>query len=73
MTTNALITSECKPVRPRPMRDAVLAAVRLLIEWTGDDSVRDGLIDTPARVVCDSDELLECYHTNSSAFLGRSF
>ena len=73
MTTNALIKPECKPVRPRPKRDAVEAAVRLLIEWTGDDPDREGLIDTPARVVRAYEELFEGYNTNPSELLGRTF
>ena len=30
--------------------DHVLDAVRTLIEWTGDDVSREGLVDTPRRV-----------------------
>ena len=35
----------------RPSRAAAEAAVRTLIRWAGDDPRREGLADTPARVV----------------------
>src|SRR5689334_20959017 len=43
------------PVRPlpregKPDRAEVEAAVRTLIRWSGDDPLREGLLETPARV-----------------------
>ena len=35
----------------RPSRDAAMEAVRTLIAWAGDDPAREGLKDTPQRVV----------------------
>lgn len=35
----------------RPSREAAMDAVRTLIAWAGDDPAREGLIDTPQRVV----------------------
>ena len=35
----------------RPSRDEAEDAVRTLIAWAGDDPRREGLIDTPGRVV----------------------
>jgi GTP cyclohydrolase I len=35
----------------RPSREAAMDAVRTLIAWAGDDPDREGLIDTPERVV----------------------
>src|SRR3546814_9662907 len=35
----------------RPSREEAEAAVRTLLRWTGDDPARDGLLDTPGRVV----------------------
>ena len=49
MTSNPLDTS-CEP-QPRPDREAAENAVRTLIRWAGDDPAREGLLDTPARVV----------------------
>ncbi len=38
------------PVR-RPTQQEAEEAVRTLIAWAGDDPAREGLIDTPKRVV----------------------
>ena len=34
-----------------PSREAAEEAVRTLIRWAGEDPGREGLVDTPARVV----------------------
>ncbi len=44
-----VLVSDATPVRPS--REAALEAVRTLIAWAGDNPERDGLIDTPRRVV----------------------
>lgn len=73
MTANALIKPPGKSVRPRPKRADVEAAVRLLIEWTGDNPDREGLVDTPARVVRAYEELFEGYNMDPAEMLGRTF
>ena len=35
----------------RPTREEAEKAVKVLIEWAGDDPSREGLIETPKRVV----------------------
>jgi GTP cyclohydrolase I len=62
-----------KQPRQRPARADVEAAVRLLIEWTGDDPDREGLIDTPARVVRAYEEFFEGYNTDPAEVLARTF
>lgn len=59
--------------RRRPDRAEVEAAVRLLIEWTGDDPDREGLVDTPARVVRAYEELFEGYRIDPVEMLTRTF
>ena len=49
------------PVIPRPTRDEAEAAVRTLIAWAGEDPNREGLIDTPRRVVKAYEELFSGY------------
>ena len=39
------------PPDTRPSRKEAEVAVRTLIRWAGDDPGREGLLDTPARVV----------------------
>ena len=59
--------------KPRPTRAEAEAAVRLLIEYAGDDPTREGLIDTPARVVRSYDEFFSGYGENPNAILSRTF
>jgi len=49
------------------------AAVRTLIEWAGDDPDREGLVDTPARVVRAYKELFSGYESDPKAYLARTF
>lgn len=74
MTTKAVLTSELSSSkRSRPARADVEAAIRLLIEWTGDDPDREGLIDTPARVVRAYEEFFEGYRIDPVEMLRRTF
>ena len=57
----------------RPSREEVEAAVRVLIAWTGDNPDRDGVKDTPARVVSAFEELYEGYRQDPAAVLERQF
>jgi len=43
--------SPAEAEQKRPSREAAMDAVRTLIAWAGDDPNREGLIDTPERVV----------------------
>ena len=49
------------------------AAVRTLIRWAGDDPGREGLRDTPARVVRSYRELFAGYDADPKAVLERTF
>lgn len=57
----------------RPSREDAEAAVRLLIAWAGDDPSREGLRDTPARVVRSYEQLFSGYHQDPHSFLARTF
>lgn len=59
--------------RPRPTRDQALEAVRTLIAWAGDDPEREGLIDTPRRVVDAYSEWFEGYAADPARELSRVF
>ncbi|MBM3553192.1 MAG: GTP cyclohydrolase I FolE [Alphaproteobacteria bacterium] len=59
--------------RPRPSRDSAEQAVRTLIEWAGDDPDREGLIDTPQRVVRAYEEFFEGYTSDPQALLETTF
>ena len=57
----------------RPTKSEAEAAVRTLIEWAGDDPDREGLLDTPARVVRSYKELFSGYETDPREYLERTF
>jgi GTP cyclohydrolase I len=49
------------------------AAVRVLIEWAGDDPEREGLRDTPARVARSYAQLFSGYDEDPRQYLERTF
>ncbi len=57
----------------RPTREEAEAAVRTLLRWACDDPTREGLHDTPARVVRAYEEWFEGYHVDPEALLQRTF
>lgn len=59
--------------RPRPTREAAQAAVRTLIEWAGDDPMREGLLGTPERVVRAYEEWFAGYNEDPVELLKRTF
>lgn len=57
----------------RPSRSEAEDAVRTLIRWTGDDPEREGLLDTPRRVVKAYEEFFAGYDTDPADLLSRTF
>ena len=57
----------------RPTREEAEAAVRVLLRWTGDDPSREGLRDTPKRVVKAYEELFSGYQEDATSVLARVF
>uniref|UniRef100_UPI001C2D7DE0 GTP cyclohydrolase I FolE n=1 Tax=Caulobacter sp. S45 TaxID=1641861 RepID=UPI001C2D7DE0 len=57
----------------RPSAEEAEAAVRTLLRWAGDDPDREGLLDTPGRVVRSYRELFAGYETDPRAYLERTF
>jgi GTP cyclohydrolase I len=57
----------------RPSREEAEAAVRTLLRWAGDDPDREGLLDTPARVVRAYQEFFSGYGEDPEEFLKRTF
>jgi GTP cyclohydrolase I len=58
---------------PRPSREAAEEAVRTLIAYAGDYPDREGLLDTPKRVVDSYDELYGGYRECPAEVLDRTF
>ncbi len=72
--TSALRTAEpSKPPVERPSREQAMEAVRTLLRWAGDDPTREGLLDTPKRVVKAYEELFKGYGENPDDVLDRVF
>ena len=61
------------PARPKPTEAEALAAVRTLIEWAGDDPDREGLLETPKRVIKSYRELFAGYEADPRKYLERTF
>jgi len=59
--------------RTKPTEEEALAAVRTLIEWAGDDPDREGLLDTPRRVIKAYRELFSGYEADPRDYLARTF
>jgi GTP cyclohydrolase I len=57
----------------KPSREQAEAAVRTLIAWAGDNPEREGLIDTPKRVVNAYTEFFAGYDEDPEEVLGRTF
>ena len=61
------------PVEPKPTRHEAEEAVRTLLRWAGDDPAREGLKDTPARVVRAYEDWFSGYADDPVLFLQRTF
>jgi GTP cyclohydrolase I len=57
----------------RPSRAEAEAAVRTLLRWAGDDPSREGLLDTPQRVVKAYEEWFSGYGAEPEEVLARTF
>jgi GTP cyclohydrolase I len=59
--------------KTKPTREEAEAAVRTLLMWAGDNPDREGLIDTPSRVVRSYSEFFCGYDEDPAEMLARSF
>ena len=57
----------------RPSMQEAEEAVRVLIRWAGDNPAREGLLDTPARVVRSYKEFFAGYQVDPRDLLMRTF
>ena len=61
------------PDTSRPTEDEARDAVRTLLRWAGDDPEREGLRDTPHRVVDAYLDWFSGYQADPAAYLRRTF
>jgi len=57
----------------KPSREEAMDAVRTLISWAGDDPTREGLVETPKRVVKAYEEFFAGYSQDPVKVLGKTF
>jgi GTP cyclohydrolase IA len=57
----------------KPTREEAMDAVRTLLRWAGDNPAREGLLDTPKRVVKAYEELFKGYDENPEEILNKVF
>lgn len=65
--------AEAQQENARLSREAAEAAVRTLLQWAGDDPDREGLLDTPNRVVRAYEEFFAGYGEDPTEMLSRTF
>jgi GTP cyclohydrolase I len=68
--------SQCaaaRPTTPEVTRDQAMDAVRTLLRWAGDEPTREGLLDTPKRVVSAYEEWFSGYREDPQEYLARTF
>ncbi len=58
---------------PRPSRAEAEKAVEVLLRWAGEDPSREGLLETPARVVRAYEEFFAGYGLDAAAELSKTF
>jgi GTP cyclohydrolase I len=57
----------------RPSRAEAEEAIRTMLRWTGDDPDREGLKDTPARVVRAFEDWFSGYEQDPEEYMRRTF
>jgi GTP cyclohydrolase I len=69
-----LLPTLCETVaEDHPTRKKAEEAVRTLLRWAGDDPEREGLTETPARVVRAFEEYFQGYNVDPAELLRRTF
>ena len=72
-STPPSLCAAAKPTSPPVTREEAMAAVRTLLRWTGDEPTREGLHDTPKRVVDAYAEWFSGYQEDPQEYLRRTF
>ena len=57
----------------KPTREEAMEAVKTLIRWAGDNPEREGLLETPARVVSAYQEFFSGYQEDPKEILSKTF
>ncbi len=57
----------------KPSREEAMKAVETLLRWAGEDPMREGLLETPSRVVKAYEEFFSGYNKDASIELQKTF
>jgi GTP cyclohydrolase IA len=57
----------------KPTREEAEKAIRTMLLWAGDDPTREGLLDTPARVVRAFEDWFSGYNEDPEEYMRRTF
>lgn len=57
----------------KPSQEQAMEAVKTLIRWAGDDPEREGLIETPKRVINAYQEFFKGYTENPQEIISKTF
>ena len=60
-------------VKIKPSRNDAENAIRTLLEYAGEDPTREGLLETPKRVVKSYEEFYKGYSQDPRKYLSRTF
>ncbi len=70
----ARLKSAPLPVKnEKPTREEAEKAIRTMLLWAGDDPSREGLLDTPARVVRAFEDWFSGYNEDPEEYMRRTF
>ena len=69
MTKHKIIN---KPIS-KPSREEAMDAIKTIIAWAGDDPTREGLLETPKRVIKAYEEFFAGYDMDPDEILNKTF
>lgn len=73
MVSSKVINMSGETGDAKPSREEAEKAVRTLLKYIGENPDREGLVETPARVVRAYDEFFEGYKQDATAELSKTF
>tara|TARA_B100001057_G_scaffold83780_1_gene79607 strand:+ start:513 stop:1124 length:612 start_codon:yes stop_codon:yes gene_type:complete len=62
-----------KKALARPSAEEAMEAVKILLAYAGDNPLREGLLETPKRVIKSYDEFFGGYHEDPEEVLAKTF
>jgi len=70
---NNIATKKISTSKSKPTREEAKQAVKTMLAWAGDNPDREGLLETPERVVSAYEEFFAGYDMNPDHILSKTF